>query len=248
MAKQSLHIKELRNAFTHVQYISFQDIIKFYKQFDDEIKRSTVDWRIYELKKEVILYGIARGIYSLSETNIYIPEVSRSLKLLFSVSKKKFPFVEMCIWNTKLINEFMLHQPGRFYTILEIEKDVKESVFYALKELGKDVYLDPTIEMLNKYVINKNDPIIITSLVTEAPTQKVNGVNTITLEKLLVDLFCNETLFAAHGGAELEHIYSSALDKYTTSNTKLLRYASRRNKKEAIELLIDKKQRNGNKY
>ena len=153
----------------------------------------------------------------------------------------------MCIWNTKWINEFMLHQPGRFYTILEIEKDVKESVFYALMELGKEVYLDPTEEVLNKYVVNKKDPIIITSLVTEAPTQEVNGVNTITLEKLLVDIFCNETLFGAHQGAELERIYSSALEKYTVSNTKLLRYASRRNKKEEMKSLIGKKQRNGNK-
>jgi hypothetical protein len=28
----------------------------------------------------------------------------------------------------------MLHQPGRFYTLVEVEKDAIENVFYSLKE------------------------------------------------------------------------------------------------------------------
>jgi hypothetical protein len=185
-------------------------------------------------------YRIARGIYSLSEPNHYIPDVSRSLKQLFIESKKQLPFAEMCIWNTKWINEFMLHQPGKFYTLLEVEKDLRESFFYALKDLGKDIYLDPSEEVLNKYVVDKTDPIIITSLVTEAPIQEVHGVHTITLEKLLVDILCNKTIFAAQQGAELKRIFSFAQEKYTMSKAKILRYASRRNKSDQIEYLIDK--------
>ncbi len=35
----------------------------------------------------------------------------------------------------------MRHQPLKFYTILELEKDVTQSVFYALKEQGKQVFI-----------------------------------------------------------------------------------------------------------
>ena len=44
----------------------------------------------------------------------------------------------------------MLHQPGRFYTILEVEKDAMESVFYELSGQRKDVFLDPSKEILIK--------------------------------------------------------------------------------------------------
>lgn len=192
------------------------------------------------MKKEGVLYRISRGLYSFSEPNYYVPEVSQSLKQLFIASKKQLPFVQMCIWSTKWINEFMLHQPGRFYTILEVEKDDRESVFYALKDMGKDIYLDPREDVLNKYVVDKKDPIIITSLVSEAPTQEVDGIDTITLEKLLVDILCNETLFAAQQGAELERIFSNAQEKYTIRKAKMLRYASRRNKKEETRFLMGK--------
>jgi hypothetical protein len=54
-------------------------------------------------------------------------------------------------------------------------------------------------------------------------------------------------LFSSQQGAELTRIYETAFEKYTISEIKLLRYATRRNKKEVIEQLINK-QRNGNKY
>lgn len=245
IAKKSLHINELRNAFAHEQGISVQDLIFFYSQFTEKVKRSTIDWKIFELTKEGVLHRISRGNYSLTETNIYLPEISRSLRLLYSAVLRLFPFVDLCVWNTKSINEFMLHQPGRFYTILEVEKDVMESVFYELNEKYKDVYLNPSDEILSKYVVNKKDPIIITNLITEAPTEKVDGVVTTTLEKILVDIYSDQRLFGAQQGAELERIYNSAFEKYTVNNTKLLRYANRRNKKNVIEQLINKILRNG---
>jgi hypothetical protein len=247
IAKRSLHIKELRDAFAHDQSISVHDLIQFFQRFEETVKRSTVDWRIYELTKLGILHRIGRGSYSLSKTYYFKPEVSRSLKLLFGIIKNQFPYLNICVWNTKLINEFMLHQPGRFYTILEVDKDAMESVFYDLKDQGRDVFLNPSEEVLSKYVVSKKEPIIITSLITEAPLEEIDGVKTTSLEKVLVDICSNETLFSAQQGAELTRIYETAFEKYTISETKLLRYARRRNKKEVVEQQI-KKQRNGNKY
>ncbi len=247
IAKKSLHINELRNAFVYNQSISINDLIQFYQKFEEKVKRSTIDWRIYELTKLRILFRVGRGRYSLSETYYFKPEISRSLKLLFGTVKNQFPYLNVCVWNTKLINEFMLHQPGRFYTILEVDKDAMESVFYELKDQGRDVFLNPSEEVLSKYVISKKEPIVIASLITEAPLEKIDGVKTASLEKILVDICSNTTLFSAQQGAELTRIYETAFEKYTVSETKLLRYARRRNKKEVVQRLI-KKQRDGNNY
>ena len=170
----------------------------------------------------------------------------RSQVSLYNAIKRKYPFIELCIWDTRWINEFMLHQPGRFYTILEPEKDAMESVFYFLKDQGKNVYLDPTEEEMNKFMSHKTDPIIVTGLISEAPMQKMNGVTTITLEKMLVDIVANEVLFATQQGAELYRIFEDAYEKYTISNSKMLRYARRRNKQSELKKLINSIQRNGN--
>jgi len=216
------------------------DIIIFYKQFDEDVKRATVDWRIHELVNKGVLHRMSRGLYSFSkkEGNEFIPEISRSLKYLSGKIYNQFPFIDTCLWSTKWLNEFMLHQPFRFYTILEVEKEVMESVFYALKEQGREVFLDPSEEIINKYVVHANEPIIITRLTTEAPTQKINKVVTQTLEKLLVDIYCDTVIFAAQQGVELKRIYQTAFDKYNVNNTKMLRYASRRNKRTEIDNFI----------
>ena len=55
-----------------------------------------------------------------------------------------------------------------------------------------------------------------------------------TLEKILVDIIADEELFAAQQG-ELEFIFKSAFDKYNINESKMKRYASRRNRKTEIK-------------
>lgn len=231
----------MKNAFKGNQKITVQNIIEFYERFEKTIKRSTVDWRIYKLVEKGILYRTKRGVYSLSKKDAkeFIPEINRSLKYLSGKVIKEFPFIETCLWSTKWLNEFMLHQPGRFHIILEIEREVAESVFYALSDQGKDVFLNPSEEILNKYVINSKEPIIITNLTTEAPTQKIQMVVTATLEKILVDIYCDPVLFSAYQGIEMRRIYRNAFEKYDLNEPKMIRYASRRGKKEEIHQLLD---------
>ena len=49
----------------------------------------------------------------------------------------------------------------------------------------------------DNYVSTTENPIIVKTLITEAPLKKLVGITTITIEKLLVDLFCDKELFFA---------------------------------------------------
>ena len=129
----------------------------------------------------------------------------------------------------------MQHQAGKFYNFVEVEKGATEAVFYALKERNIAVFLMPNQEILDKYIPENKDVYIVRQLVSEAPTQNIDGINTVTLEKMLVDIFCDETLFAAQQGAEMRTIFNEALSKYTVNRNKMLRYANRRKKKESFE-------------
>jgi len=121
----------------------------------------------------------------------------------------------------------------------EVEKESMQPVFFFLQDMNINVFVDPTADLLEKYIQNEKEPVIIKSLISEAPIQKLNGINTTTLEKLLVDAFCEADIFSSQQGQELQNIFMEAMSKYTVNKNRLLRYASRRNKKTAFSEYIN---------
>jgi hypothetical protein len=211
----------------------------FYGSKDQGITATTVNWRIYNLVQEGVITRVSRGEFTLGVGKSYFPILSKKQISLYRKLKSEFPFLSICIWNTSVINEFMLHQPGRFYNLVEVEKEGMESLFYFLKDKNMPVYLDPSPELFKRYLSNEKDPWIVKLLITESPTQEINGVNTVTLEKILVDIFCEELLFDAQQGSEMDQIFKEAFEKYAISESKMLRYASRRRKKQELEIYLN---------
>ena len=214
--------------------IGTKDIEQFYRGLAPEVKSTTVNWRVYALVQSGILSRIGRGKFVLGKGRIFIPEVSPKIKTLSRDLQKQFPYLQICIWNTSVLNELMLHQPGRFYTLIEVNKETTQSVFYFLKETKKNIFLEPDAEILSLYASAEKETIIINSLVSEAPVQTLQGVMTPKIEKLLVDIFCDDVLFAPQQGSEMATIFREAFEKYTINENKMLRYADRRGKKEAF--------------
>lgn len=185
-----------------------------------------------------VLKRIGRGKFTLGENKNYIPEISTTTKSIFKKLKAEFPYSKLCVWNTAVLNEFMLHQPNQFFVMVETDKETTNSVFYFLREIKKSVFIEPTKDILEKYVINENEVFIIKPLVTEAPTLNINGVETVSLEKMLVDIFCDDVIFSAQQGSEMRTIFKNAFDKYTFNQNKMLRYADRRSKKEELNQFV----------
>lgn len=194
---------------------------------------------MYSLVQMGVLNRIGRGKFETGEGKNYITEITSKLKSIYTKIQKEFPYLEICIWNTSDLNEFMLHQSGNFYILAEVEKEATQSVFYFLKEANYSVFIDPTNDLLDKYLPDNKDSIIIKSLVTEAPTQNINGVNTTSIEKMLVDIFCDEVIFSAQQGVEMRTIFKEAISKYTVNESRMLRYANRRRKKEILKKYIN---------
>ncbi|MFN8281563.1 MAG: DUF6577 family protein [Chitinophagales bacterium] len=226
--------------FKDIKVFGNNEIMLFYKEFEANIKPSTVNWRVYSLVQSGILSRIGRGKFTLGEEKVFIPQITPKIKKVYNSIHKQFPFLQTCIWNTIVLNEFMLHQLGRFYTLVEVEKDSMESVFYFLKEKNKNIFLDPSADILSRYSSGEYETIIIKSLVSEAPTQKIQNVETTTIEKLLVDIFTDEIIFAAQQGSEMQFIFKTAFDKYTINENRMLRYADRKRKKEALDIYLNK--------
>ncbi|MCD4732165.1 MAG: hypothetical protein K8R74_16280 [Bacteroidales bacterium] len=183
---------------------------------------------------------IGRGKFILGNKNNYIPDIPPKLKTLSNKLKKKYPFLDYCLWTSALFNEFMLHQPGKFFLIVEVEKDATESVFFFMRENKYSVFLEPTKELLTRYIPDEKETWIVKSLVSEAPINNISGIQSTTIEKLLVDLFCDTVILDAQQGAERDRIFKEVFEKYTVNENKMLRYADRRRKKKEFNEYLNR--------
>ena len=193
--------------------------------------------------KEGVLQRIGRGKFTLGESRKYIPEISSVTKSIFKNLKNEFPYANLCVWNTSALNEFMQHQPNRFFLLVETDKETTNSAFYFLRDSDsypkkKSVFIEPVKDILEKYILKEKEAIVIKPLISEAPTQKISEVETATIEKMLVDIFCDDVIFSAQQGAEMRTIFIEAFTKYTINQSKMLRYADRRKKKVELNQFV----------
>jgi hypothetical protein len=123
---------------------------------------------------------------------------------------------------------------GRFFILIEVERDATQSVFFFFKDAKYSVFIDPTKDLIEKYLQDEKETLIIKPLITEAPVQKIEGLNTTTIEKMLVDAFCDDVILSAQQGSEMRTIFQEAMNKYTVNENRMIRYADRRGKKESF--------------
>jgi hypothetical protein len=217
-----------------------EELFHFYQCFEPELKEGTFGWRIYDLKNRNIIKPLKRGLYIISDKPKYKPDISPGLLKIAKQLSEKFDEVKCCVWETVWLNEFVQHQTSKSTLFIEVEKGFEESIFFALKDkLHKEVFLSPDEKVIDYYIAESDQPVIIKKLLTRAPllkrTEKKVQFYTPDLEKILVDLFAEDHLFDYLQGGELIHIYENAISKYTINFTRLFSYAKRRERENDIK-------------
>ncbi|MFZ2397637.1 MAG: type IV toxin-antitoxin system AbiEi family antitoxin domain-containing protein [Smithella sp.] len=204
------------------------------------MKRATVNWRIYNLVQQGLLKRIGRGIYSLGKGICFLPVLDKKQKSIFSQIKKKFPLITLCCWHTSSLKEFFQHVSMYDFLLVEVEREVIDSVFHFVKEINQEKYTfkEPLHEMMGMFVLESKGSIIVKSLTSEAPLQDVDHITVPAIEKILVDLYADSDIFSFLQGSEMLNIFESALGKYTVNTNRLLRYAKRRNKEKDIRNIL----------
>jgi len=231
---------KLIEEFKDREYFSREELFDFFRYFEPELKEGTFGWRIYDLKQRNIIRALKRGVYVISYKPRYKPDISPSLLKISKQLTELFEEIRHCIWETSWLNEFALHQTIRSALIIEIEKGFEESLFYELKDrMRREVFLNPDEKVIDFYIAESNQPVIVKKLITRAPLsnrfEKKNKFYIPTLEKILVDLFADERFFYYVQGSELIHIYENAITNYNINFTKLFSYANRREREQDIK-------------
>jgi predicted transcriptional regulator of viral defense system len=228
----------LKYAANHKQFAQ-KDLFAYFREQMPSVLSLSVSQQLNRLVQNGVVNRIERGVYQLQDTKtLFIPQITTELRELNEKLKEHFPYTDFCLWQNNEITPFMHHIPNLRQIFVEVERDAVNAVFDFLNENSvKSVFLSPDSNDYNRYIIGK-EVIIVRCLVSEAPTQTVENIIVPAIEKILVDVV-GDVDFEFMQGAELHRFYQNVLEKCVVNQKKLLRYASRRNRKKEIEQLVN---------
>jgi len=204
------------------------------------VLQKTVSQQLGRLAKSKRLVRLGRGVYALPETlqQPFIPVVFDKLKQLNEQIKTQFPFVSYCLWSSNILFSYMHHIPNLNFICMDVESDAVESVFNFLSDNNTErVFLRPNATDFNRYIAG-TESIIIRSLISESPLQIIEKVPSPTIEKILVDVV-GDVEFEFLQGTEITYFYHNVIERHTFNKNKLLRYASRRGRRNEVEHLYN---------
>ena len=218
-----------------------KDLLRHIVEKNPDINEGAVDLQVNRLLSSGVLKRSGRGKYMVDGNRlpefVYLP--SEQEQDIFLKLKAKFPLLDMCVWSPRVLASYMLHVPNIAYTFVDVEKDGMETVFHVLQDmrLGRNILFSPSAVDCDRYLTG-TDSIVVRQLIGQSPLTEVDGCKVPRIEKILVDaLGDNELSFA--GGSEIYNIYEYALERNNVNMSKLLRYASRRNRKDKVEHIIN---------
>ncbi len=164
-----------------------------------------------------------------------VPE--ESLRKLFTGLKTALPFAKVSIWHTDAILPLMHDIPNISITIVGAERLAASPVADALENLTPSLVLQDSEKNTLTRLAPGRELIVVTPQVSQAPVEVSYGVTVPTLEKILVDILCDNALHALTG-SQAYAIYAAAFDRYAVNVKTLHRYAGRRNRTEEVNKIF----------
>jgi hypothetical protein len=218
---------------------SRKELIANLKGVDQIGSPGTLSEQLNRLLKSGQLIRVERGVYKLPNDakKDFSVVCTKEMRQINQQIKSQFPFVDYCLWPGSILTSYMHHIPNLNLMFVDVEREVAESVFNLLNsDSKKRVFLMPSLTDFERY-INSNEAVIIRPLISESPLQMIEGMNTPAVEKILVDIV-RDVEFSFLQGSEINHVYTTIFEKHNVNKNKLLRYATRRGRKEEVERLI----------
>lgn len=227
----------IKGQFSGQSTITSKELGSFLLTIFPDLSTNTLSWRINQLKSENLIYQVGRGLYTFIFKPEFKPEISLKSKRLYNKTK---PFIcsELVVWETELLDLIIDKINLKRTTFLLLQKDELSDLFDQMQSMSRPVYLEPTNEIIQRYILNQNDVTILYPLISETPAQHNGDYILPTLEGVLVNAWLLSENYLKPLGYSIEEIFKSAFKNYNVNKNKLLRYAARRDQRKEIEQLI----------
>ncbi len=234
------HFKN-RNSFTR------NELLDFYNLYEPELNNRTFGWRVFELKKKHVIHSVGRGIYAINrrapfqavEEPIYREIHEQIMGQLSVLGEHRLKKEIYCIWDTKWMNRYIDQQLFKTFIVLEISEPYLETVFFGLKDCGlTNVFIKPNREMFSRYIMDTENPVVLKPLYTRSPIKKEKGIRYASIEKILVDVYCDKQYFDFLHGSEMNNFTQNVIAMHNIDFSKLINYAARRRCREELRNIL----------
>ena len=194
-----------------------------------DINRTSLLCMLSRLVKDGELVRKKHGVYArYSPSNSFHVVLKEQEKTIHGLIYKALPLISYCLYNGETLVPLQHHLFQNSATYIEVEREAVDTVFHICKDNGYESFKSPTMEMTKDYIDLSKPVVIVKPLVTESPLAQKDGIMVPTLEKLLVDLRKDEDFYFLRG-VEETYIMENALSLYGINESRLKRYAKRRN-------------------
>lgn len=248
--KHGIDFEEIQILLNNKKYVTKKELREILLIMNPSINDLQIRSVIYSLEKGNYIFSAGNALFSVVDPQArrstlkskFLPIPSASFVSLRNAIDSAFPYLECIFWESCILHEFMVNQPRMNMIIIETEKGYENSLFDFIQgNTSVDVFLSPNPEEIGRYVSFKNEPVIVSHFFSQSP-KSGRGVkhHYARIEKILVDIFVDKSLFFPYQGAELVNIYENFYTRFIINENSLFRYAQRRSAlgdlKEFIQL------------
>ena len=216
------------------RYCSIDDIVGFIEGLNKEASRKTIIWNINDLVRQGKAARFGRGVYGFTNKARFNPILSEKTKQACTLLHAKFKYLVITLTDSSILGEFMSLQPFSTIAVIETRKSATKAILSALRNGGLEAYAKSDFPKLEQYVSSSHPFVIRPELTVNPNLPQENNIRIANLEKLLVDLVCDESIYGQYQGDELQNIYQNATDRYAINYSQMIKYAAARNKKDPV--------------
>lgn len=198
---------------------------------DPDLSETSINWMIHILHKKDILASAGSGKYYLMQDDTKIkrkyhyPHSAEFLELEKLISEN-YPYLDFQMWELIQLNDFVNHQISKNVIIIEADNMMTDTVYETIHEKYPYAMYKPDMDAFFRQRAPQTD-VIIQRMITESP--KSDDVHSSPLEKILVDLMSKKLTGNLVEHSEYKRIFEDVFEKYIIDETKMFRYARRRN-------------------
>ena len=200
------------------------------RSVDPHCTEASINWMLVTLHKQGIIAYAGAGKYYIpkdsSERKQYSFPHSVEYKEIEQTVIDKYPLVTFQMWELIQMNDFVNHQIAKNVVFVEVESMLIDTVFGLLHERYPYAMIFPDNESFFRQRAPETD-IVVQKLLSEVP-RPIAGHSS-PWEKLLVDLLSKKLTGNLIEISEYRSIYEDVFRKYLIDETRMFRYAKRRN-------------------
>ena len=246
----NLEIENIREFMKKQVFSTKEEILEAVLVFNPNRNPSNSRFYLFDLVRANVLYKYDSKRYKYNGKLKQFEYKSNDSDIeLKNKIESHFEDIQLCIWNTSFLSNYLNLMPYSYFTFIESDKNYIELIFDYLKSFY-NVLLTPTQKELDFYV-QKNNQIILRNLINRAPIDKKYanyiGINKSIyrtsrvvynpkIEKILVDIFVEKNNFSIFD--ELNSIFIGLLSTYCVNFQKLFYYAKNRGVFEELSEFI----------